>query len=311
MAEMTSEREGLRIDPDSFAGGHFRHAVHNTWDPYGDVSQEALRRDRENLIEADVTREQFVGMLQILARFGAGEEAVTEDLTPLLGVLDDIDDQMFVASQVYDEALHTEFFDRYWREVVLEVAERTDWPALMPTDERFFNESYVELFDRTERAMSSLEGDSSPANRVRAYCHYHIGIESILAQTGYWNITKLFGPDETTLEVAREMPDLPGLVEGIRHVRADEGRHVGFGMHKIQHHVANDDVAPDVVADVLETLMPLIAESVAVDASDPEDDPVVDYARAKLEHRLDVILDEEADVPPAEELVELTPTVAR
>ena len=112
-----SDRE-MRIEPDTVGGGYFEHAVYNHWDPYEDVPQELLEQDRERLIEAtDAPGEaEFEDLMQTLALFGAGEESVTEDLAPLLVALEDINDQMFISSQIYEEAKHTQFFDRYWRE---------------------------------------------------------------------------------------------------------------------------------------------------------------------------------------------------
>jgi ribonucleoside-diphosphate reductase beta chain len=50
--------------------------------------------------------------MRTLALFGAGEEAVTQDLAPLTLTVKDVNDQLFVASQNYEEAKHTQFFDR-------------------------------------------------------------------------------------------------------------------------------------------------------------------------------------------------------
>ncbi|PSQ41256.1 ribonucleoside-diphosphate reductase, partial [Halobacteriales archaeon SW_5_68_122] len=190
-----SDRE-MRIEPDTVGGGYFEHAVYNHWDPYEDVPQELLEQDRERLIDpTDALGEaEFEDLMQTLALFGAGEESVTEDLAPLLVALEDINDQMFISSQIYEEAKHAQFFDRYWREVVFPVAEARDFERVAPTDQRFFPDGYVELFKRTETAMERLLADDTPENRVRAYCHYHLVVESVLAQTGYYGITSSMSP---------------------------------------------------------------------------------------------------------------------
>jgi ribonucleoside-diphosphate reductase beta chain len=295
-------------------GGYFKHAVYNHWDPYEDVSRELLDTDRERSIDADGDEADFFETMQYLALFGAGEEAVTEDLAPLSVALDDVDDQMFIASQLYEEAKHTQFFDRYWREVIYPVAEANGYETVPPTDQRFFPDGYVELFDRTEAAMERLLTDDTPENRVRAYCHYHLVVESVLAQTGYYGITTVMGPeaDDAVSRPDADTPHLPGLVKGINFIRSDEGRHVGFGMQKVQEHIADDGVDEAVVQEILQELMPLVAETVSVGDGLVDPAPLVSYASDKLTRRIEIITDADAEVPPVEELVALDdgPTAA-
>ena len=109
----SDESRDLRLDPDSFAEGYFRNAVYRHWDPYEDVSPELLDGDREQLIDREQSENEFDGLRRTLALFGAGEEAVTEDLAPMAMALEDIDKQLFITSQLYEEAKHTAFLDRY------------------------------------------------------------------------------------------------------------------------------------------------------------------------------------------------------
>ncbi|PSQ41026.1 ribonucleoside-diphosphate reductase [Halobacteriales archaeon QS_9_68_42] len=297
----------MRIEPDTVGGGYFKHAVYNHWDPYEDIPQELLEQDRERLIDpTDALGEaEFEDLMQTLALFGAGEESVTEDLAPLSVALEDINDQMFISSQIYEEAKHTQFFDRYWREVVFPVAEARDFERVAPTDQRFFPDGYVELFERTETAMERLLTDDTPENRVRAYCHYHLVVESVLAQTGYYGITSSVSPRGDDDVATRDLPHLEGLVEGISHIRSDEGRHVGFGMQQVQTHLAEDGVDEQVVRDTLQELMPFVAETVSATDEVVDPMPLVEYAREKLTRRIDIITDADAAVPSVEELVAL------
>ncbi|PSP94837.1 ribonucleoside-diphosphate reductase [Halobacteriales archaeon QS_1_68_44] len=297
----------MRIEPDTVGGGYFKHAVYNHWDPYEDIPQELLEQDRERLIDpTDALGEaEFEDLMQTLALFGAGEESVTEDLAPLSVALEDINDQMFISSQIYEEAKHTQFFDRYWREVVFPVAEARDFERVAPTDQRFFPDGYVELFERTETAMERLLTDDTPENRVRAYCHYHLVVESVLAQTGYYGITSSMSPRGDDDVATRDLPHLEGLVEGISYIRSDEGRHVGFGMQQVQTHLAEDGVDEQVVRDTLQELMPFVAETVSATDEVVDPMPLVEYAREKLTRRINIITDADAAVPSVEELVAL------
>ncbi|MWG36354.1 ribonucleoside-diphosphate reductase [Halomarina oriensis] len=292
-----------RLDPDSFAGGYFRNAVYRHWDPYEDISQSLLEQDRERLIARDQTEAEFDGLRRTLALFGAGEEAVTQDLAPMAYVLDDVDEQMFLTTQLYEEAKHTAFFDRYWREVVDPVAEACGFEVTAPTDERYFDEEYVELFDRTEAAMERLLTDERPEALARAFCHYHLVVESVLAQTGYYGIQSAWSPSGPDVAVEGEPVHLEGLIEGITRVRSDEGRHVGFGMRAVQRLIAEEGVDPDVVQETLQDLLPLVTGTVQNPDSDVDSADLVAYASEKLARRVEIITDSEAELPPVEELV--------
>jgi ribonucleoside-diphosphate reductase beta chain len=301
----------LRLDPDSFAGGYFRNAVYRHWDPYEDIPQELLEQDLENMKASGMSFEEFEGFRAAIAKFGAGEEAVTEDLAPLMLTLESIDDQMFVSSQIYEEAKHTQFFDRYWREVIDPAAEAMGFEVTRPTDERYFNEDYEALFDKTEAAMHRLleEGGDTPDNRVQAFCHYHLAVESVLAQTAYWGLQASFsesGPENWNLDEDEDQLILDGLIEGITRIRSDEGRHVGFGMHKVRELVQEGDVDPGIVQETLQDLLPHIAGTVQTEFdTDQDQTPLIEYASEKLSKRIEIITEREAEVPPVEALVQI------
>jgi ribonucleoside-diphosphate reductase beta chain len=311
MSRYADQARSLRLDPESQSGGYFRHAVYNHWDPYEDIPESLIEQDRTRLMEADddeISEAAFDDMRQSLALFGAGEEAVTEDLAPLMLALDDIDDQTFISSQIYEEAKHTQFFDRYWRDVINPVAEHHGMEVTAPTDERYFMPEYEALFDGTEEAMHKLlePGQDTPENRVRAYCHYHLTVESVLAQTGYYGLTNALSDSNVDITMP-EAPDLEldALVEGISYIRSDEGRHVGFGMHKVQQHLAEDDVDEQVVRSTLQELMPHVAGIVSYSDELVDPIPLVEYARDKLTRRIEIITNEHAEIPGVEELVKL------
>lgn len=306
MTQIEDTSRDHRIDPDSFSGGYFRNAVYRHWDPYEDIPQEFLDADRRKLIESDMTEEEFDGLRSTLALFGAGEEAVTEDLAPLAIVLEDIDDQMFITSQLYEESKHTQFFDRYWREVIDPVAEERGFEVTRPTDQRYFNDDYITLFDKNEAAMKRLLDEDTPETRAQAYCHYHLTVESVLAQTGYYGLSAAFSPTgpEMLDDDAGEI-HLEGLIEGITYIRSDEGRHVGFGMQKVRELIQNGEVDPDVVQATLQELMGHVAGAVQGDEMTIDAAPLVEYAQDKITRRIEILTEAEAELPPVEELVKI------
>jgi len=291
-----------RLENASRGYRYYRNAVERHWDPY-DID---LEEDRETLasFEFEDGEEGFDYFREGLALFGAGEEEVTEDLAPLAVALDDIEDEMFVTTQMYEEAKHADFFDRYWREVVNPVEETRGFEVTSPTDDRFFMDEYDELFERNDEAMSRLLDDDTPENRVRAHAHYHLTIEGILAQTGYYGIHTNFSED------VEEFPNLPGLVEGFSNIRSDEGRHVGFGIYRIKQHISEDGVDVSVLNETVNELMPLtqgiVMESTDPDASGVAREELMEFASEKHRERMEQITDADADVPGVDELVRLS-----
>jgi ribonucleoside-diphosphate reductase beta chain len=284
----------------SFA--YYRNAVERGWDP----SEIDLSDDVQKFARLHKGEPGIAALLKgTLAKFGAGEEAVTEDLAPLAVVLERTEDQMFVTTQMYDEAKHTEFFDRYWREVVNVAEARAGVEETSPRDSQWFPDEYDELFEREENAMHRLLEDNSRECRAEAFCHYHMAVEGVLAQTGYWWLTQNFGEDGVT--------HLPGLVEGVARIRSDEGRHVGFGMKKLKEYV-EDGMNPSVIDWTVNPLLGLVQSSLR-NANKVDVDPdrlivgrkgVAEYAAEKHAERLRRIKKTDNDVPDAEEVSQVS-----
>jgi ribonucleoside-diphosphate reductase beta chain len=290
---------GLDRDAPSFR--YYRNAVERHWDP-GEID---LSTDRERVPEFD--DDAFDRFRAALAKFGAGEQAVTEDLAPLAVVLEDPVDQVFLTTQLYEEAKHADFFDHYWREVVRHAERERGDPITDPTDDRWYVDAYDELFERTTAAMERLLDDDTPETRAQAYCHYHLTVEGILAQTGYFGLQRTFGPDESAL------PTLPGLVEGLGKVRSDEGRHVGFGMAKLEALVAAG-IDPQLLDDTVSGLVPLVVETTThtlPDDESGEDLPgpgatkLQRYALEKHAERMRHITDASASIPAVYSLTDV------
>jgi ribonucleoside-diphosphate reductase beta chain len=287
----------MQLDHAARSFRYYRNAVERHWDPH-DID---LAGDRGEV--ADLDDDALFGLKQTLARFGAGEQAVTEDLTPLAVVLDDVEDQLFVTTQVYEEAKHTDFFDRYWDEVINAEEERRGQERSSPTEDRWFNEGYLELFDRNEAVMNRLLDDDTPVNRAVAYCHYHLTIEGILAQTGYYGLTRSYDG-----ETYPEIPALSGLIEGLTKIRGDEGRHVGFGMAKLKELVASDAVDTDLLRTTIDELLPLVQATIPErdeDGPGPSPTELVGYATEKHGQRMNQITTGSEDIPSVQELTSL------
>ncbi|ELZ04269.1 ribonucleoside-diphosphate reductase subunit beta 2 [Natrialba aegyptia DSM 13077] len=296
------------MDRDSRANRYYRNAVERHWDP-GEIE---LEEDVDNLLAYvdaadEFTRADWERTLNGIAKFGAGEDAVTEDLAPLATVLDDLDEQLFLTTQLYEEAKHADFFDRYWREVLWTVEDELGWDRSNPRADKWFNDPYVELFDRNRAAQYRLLEDDTPENRAKAYCHYHLTVEGILAQTGYYGMQTSYGGEFDAL------PHLPGLVKGFSKIRSDEGRHVGFGMNQLKKLIA-DGVDPSLIQETVDELVPLVQGITEDERFQPDDESeqmglengrLAAYALEKHTDRMQQITDAAADIPAVDELVQL------
>lgn len=84
---------------------------------------------------------------------------------------------------------------------------------------------YRKLFDETLPAvMGRLIEDQSPEAMIDAAVTYNIFAEGVLAETGYWFFHEALSSANL----------FPGFISGIRNVKRDEGRHIGFGTFLIQ-----------------------------------------------------------------------------
>ncbi|ELY93425.1 ribonucleoside-diphosphate reductase subunit beta 2 [Natrialba hulunbeirensis JCM 10989] len=296
------------MDRDSRSNRYYRNAVERHWDP-GEIE---LEQDVENLLahidgSEEYDQAYWDRTLNGIAKFGAGEDAVTEDLAPLATVLDDIDDQLFLTTQLYEEAKHADFFDRYWREVIWTVEDELGWERSNPRNDKWFNEPYVDLFDRNRKAQYRLLESDTPENRAKAYCHYHLTVEGILAQTGYYGMQTSYGGE------FEELPHLPGLVEGFTKIRSDEGRHVGFGMNQLKKLIA-EGVDPALIEDTVHELVPLVQGITEDERFQPDDETervgledgaLAAYAVEKHTDRMQQITDAAAEIPDVDDLVQL------
>jgi ribonucleoside-diphosphate reductase beta chain len=221
------------------------------WDPAAvDLSRDAA--DWE-IIRRDFATEEFAKQIhQLCAFFHAGEESVTNTLSPVLSAVArlklGVDIECFLTSQIYEEAKHFEFFTRYFHEVLGEetsalINELTPAPqAVLITD----------LDAVTDRARSETDPVALRSALVEAVTHYMGVVEAMLARTGY------VGAGDAL--AARGW--LPGLQEGFRLIRRDEGRHVSFGIHFIRDMTTKHPELVPVVQETFERNLPNVLATI-------------------------------------------------
>jgi ribonucleoside-diphosphate reductase beta chain len=181
-------------------------------------------------------------ILHLTALFEAGEEAVTNDILPLIMTIareGRLEEEIFLTSFLWEEAKHTDFFERFLREV----------PGIQGNDlGRFHSINYKSLFyDALPTALNRLSVDASPQAQVIASVTYNMIVEGVLAETGYHAYHSMLSNNGI----------LPAVTEGIAHLKQDESRHIAYGIYLISRLVAEHPETWQSAEDTMNALFPL------------------------------------------------------
>src|SRR5499427_2685224 len=241
--------------------------------------------DRQDWLEAtDIDRKATLWSHRL---FFNGEERVTSTLAPFVWAAPTPEVEVFLSTQMVDEARHTVFFERWWREVC--GTDARNMSELMAEIRPDANQGYNELFyDRLPATARRLARNPENFDAfVEGVTLYHIVIEATIALTG----------QRFELEAMREegLTDR-GFYRGFTAVARDESRHVSFGIKLLRDAVREDAgrFAPLIQRTLIECL-PLISGT--LDPPDPRyitdyghtESEVVQYATESLNRRLRAI----------------------
>jgi len=218
----------------------YRRYLRQRWDVY-DLD---FSRDREDweAMPADA-KDTF---LQIASGFHHGERQVEVELGPLfLGIPENY--KIFLSSHLEDEARHTVFFDRFYREVVgLEGESILD---VLDGSYQWISETFVGPFGLLSYLTDQVRRDPYDKHLLMQYATtYMLWIEGVLALA----VMKI------TLGYARDQRVLPGYYAGFTATCRDEARHVQGGMRYIRDLLDED---PTLAGDLFETLRTVLAMS--------------------------------------------------
>lgn len=204
------------------------------WDP----------RDVDLALDAgqwpDLTDRERDLILRGCAVFLGGEAAVTHDLAPLLVAVrregGHLEEEMFLTVQLFEEAKHVEWFERWLNDVAPDAA--------LPSPA---TDSYRALFEEAlPQTLGRLLADSSRGAQLQASTVYHLLIEGVLAETGYRGFARALK--------GRDL--LPGLITGIELVQRDEARHISFGIYFIRRLLLAEPALRPQLDDTLNRLLP-------------------------------------------------------
>lgn len=185
-------------------------------------------------------------LLWVMSMFFHGEECVTQTLAPWVNSAPTEEMQLFLATQLADEARHTVFFDRFFEEVVGvegDLASRLAdcAPRLNPG----FRKLFFEMLPAVAKEVNDNPGD--PVVFARGVAMYHILLEGTLAVPGQKYI----------LAFCRDRGVLPGFRAGFTAVARDESRHVGAGVRILQELLTIDrDGVLHAVTDLIREALP-------------------------------------------------------
>lgn len=242
------------------------------WNP-SDLDFDRDRADWEKL-----DAEQRDVLLRLTALFQGGEESVALDLLPLIDAVaaeGRLEEQLFLATFLFEEAKHVDLFRRFLDEVAAEQSDLT----------RFHGPAYRALvYEELPAALGRLRSDRSAEAQAEAAVTYNMIVEGVLAETGYHGYFSILERNDL----------LPGMRQGVARLKQDESRHIAYGVHLLTRLVAtNGKTVWKAVQARFEALLPL-ALGVVGEIFEPYDpmpfeldpDDFLGYAMTQFERRL-------------------------
>lgn len=269
---LTTSKRGLLED--SFPFRLYQKAKRfGIWNP-ADID---FRQDAKDWTH--LSSDQKENILRLISQFLAGEEAVTLDLLPLIMAIAKegrLEEEMFLTTFLFEEAKHTEFF----RLALNAIGEKEDLSHYhTPTYQKIF-------YEILPAAMNRLVNDQSPEAIAEASTVYNMFVEGVLAETGYYSFYQ-------ALEAEGLMP---GLLEGIGHLKKDESRHIGYGTFLLQRLICEYPHLYEFVTKKIAELTPLALQlnqegirgrEVSAFGGNPDD--VMNFTLKQLSVRMEVL----------------------
>ncbi len=181
-----------------------------------------------------------------LSAFFKGEECVTNTLAPYVTAMPDDEMRIFLTTQLVDEARHTVFFARFFKEA-LGMDEGRLENTLSVVEQYVNDDLHYILVDALQDVSERIRQEPQQlAHLVEGVTLYHIVIEGMMALAGQRNI----------LEIYREQNIFPAFRGGFTAVARDESRHVIFGVKFLREMIQHDRAYADVIHDALQKYVP-------------------------------------------------------
>jgi ribonucleoside-diphosphate reductase beta chain len=181
------------------------------------------------------------------SEFFLGEERVTVELLPFALAAPNHEAQVFLTTQISDEAKHVVFWNGFYREVF--GIEAAGLGEMIDKQRYVVNKDWETLFNGIlhECAEDLRKDPSHFASLVRGVTVYMIVIEGMLALTAARFMIKSL----------KERGWFPGFTAGFTAVNRDESRHVGFGVKFLSDAIKDDLANAKIIEDTLKETLPV------------------------------------------------------
>jgi len=230
--------------------------LYELWERQPWMSQ-AIALDKDVADWAALSDEEKAEIVWLMSSFFVGEERVTTQFAGIVMAYEDQSEEAYLTTQQVDEARHTQFFARYYREVFDRVG---GIDAQLDKVRKDVNDAFLQLFDvHLVDACKRLVADPTDREaKVDFVTTYHMIIEGTLALTGQFFLTDFF----------ERRGILPGFVEGFKLISQDEHRHVAYGTWYLKQ-ACQDPALMRRMQDKLAELLPIAAGVLVPKGKDP------------------------------------------
>src|SRR6266699_7197277 len=188
-----------------------------------------------------------------LSAFFRGEACVTDTLGPYVTAMPDEEMRIFLTTQLVDEARHTVFFARFFKEVLgMDKGNLEDTLAVVT---EYMNDQlkYILIDALAEVAERIRQEPGKLAHLVEGITLYHVIVEGTMALAGQRSI----------LEFYRQNNLFPAFRGGFTAVARDESRHVVFGVKFLRDMIQQDKANARVVHDAIEKYAQTAIEAIS------------------------------------------------
>src|SRR6266571_7753830 len=187
-----------------------------------------------------------------LSAFFRGEACVTDTLGPYVTAMPDEEMRIFLTTQLADEARHTVFFARFFKEV-LEI-DKTRLEDTLENIQQYMNKhlQYILIDSLADVAERIRQEPKNLAHLIEGITLYHVIVEGTMALAGQRSI----------LELYRQNNLFPAFRGGFTAVARDESRHVVFGVKFLREMIQRDAANAKIVHDTIEKYTPTALEGI-------------------------------------------------
>ncbi|MDQ6660259.1 MAG: ribonucleotide-diphosphate reductase subunit beta, partial [Chloroflexota bacterium] len=194
-----------------------------------------------------MTESERMERIDGLSAFFQGEACVTDTLAPYVLAMPDEEMRIFLTTQLVDEARHTVFFARFFKEVL--GVDRGSLEDNLAVARQHMNPylKAILLDGLTEVAEHIRQEPTHLANLIRGVVLYHVVVEGMMALAGQRSI----------LEFYRQYNLFPAFRGGFTAVARDESRHVVFGVKFLREMIQRDNAYATVVSETVAHYAPI------------------------------------------------------